>query len=99
MTGSGMVTGMATVKLTITLEENQLDEVRRLVAAGKANSVSGFVKHAVAVGLHDAAGWQAALQGALRETGGPLTKRERAWADTQLARRPRKPRMRRSRVA
>ena len=39
----GMVIGMATAKITITLQEEQLSEIRTLVAAGKARSVSGFV--------------------------------------------------------
>ena len=56
------------------------DEVRRLVAAGKAATVSGFVQHAVGVALHDAAGWRDMLDGALQQTGGPLTAKERAWA-------------------
>lgn len=77
---------MATTKLTITLEDDQLDAVRRLVAAGQASSVSGFVKHAVAVALHDVAGWQEMLEGSLQQTGGPLTKKERAWADALLSR-------------
>jgi hypothetical protein len=81
---------MATRKLTITLEADQLDAVRELVAAGQAASVSGFVKHAVAVALQDAAGWQDMLAGALEETGGPLTKKERAWADALLSPRRRK---------
>ena len=85
-----MVTGMATTKLTITLDSVQLEEVRRIVGAGASSSVSAFVKHAVGIALHDAAGWKEMLEGALRETGGPLTKRERAWADTLLAPRPRK---------
>ena len=29
--------------------------------------------------------WEAMLSGALEQTGGPLTKRERAWADEILA--------------
>jgi Arc/MetJ-type ribon-helix-helix transcriptional regulator len=90
---------MATTKLTITLDEDQLDEVRTLVAAGKARSVSGFVKHAVGVALHDAAGWQEMLEGALRQTGGPLTKKERAWADDVLSAGPRKGRPRRRKAA
>ena len=85
-----MVIGMATAKLTITLEEAQLDEVRQLVAAGKARSVSGFVQHAVGVALHDAAGWKEMLEGALLQTGGPMTKKERAWADRVLSTGPRK---------
>lgn len=80
-----MVPGMATVKTTITLDEEDLERIRELVAAGKAASISGFVQHAVATALHDVAGWGAILSGALEQTGGPLTKRERAWADEILA--------------
>lgn len=85
-----MVSGMATIKLTITLDEAQLDDVKRMVDAGKADSVSGFVKHAVAIALQDAAGWQAMLEESLAATGGPLTRKERAWADALLAPRPRR---------
>lgn len=81
---------MATIKLTITLDEAQLDDVKRMVDAGKADSVSGFVKHAVAIALQDAAGWQAMLEESLAATGGPLTRKERAWADALLAPRPRR---------
>jgi Arc/MetJ-type ribon-helix-helix transcriptional regulator len=79
-----MAVGMATKKLTITLDEEQLEAVRRLVAQEKAESVSAFVKHAVDVALADVAGWGAMLGVALRETGGPLTAKERAWADSIL---------------
>jgi Arc/MetJ-type ribon-helix-helix transcriptional regulator len=95
----GMVIGMATTKLTITLDDDQLEEVRRLVAAGKAASISGFVKHAVGVALHDAAGWREMLADALLRTGGPLTKRERAWADSVLVPRSRKRGSRRRKAA
>lgn len=91
-----MVSGMATTKLTITLPDEQLEEVRRLVAAGKAPSVSGFVQHAVGIALQDAAGWQAMLDEAVRQTGG-LTRDERAWADTILS--PAKPKRRRRNAA
>jgi len=76
---------MATVKITVTLPEDQLAEVRALVAAGQSPNISAFVKHAVAVALHDAAGWRDMLSEALKETGGPLTNNERAWADAVLA--------------
>ena len=76
-----MVFGMATTKITITLEQDQVKEVRALVASGQTPSVSGFVKHAVGVALSDAQGWREMLAGALRETGGPLTNQERTWAD------------------
>jgi len=79
-----MVIGMATRKVTVTLDEAQLDQIRRLVDAGSAPSVSGFVQHAVAVSLDDVAGWGAVLAEALRETGGPLSDDERAWADELL---------------
>jgi Arc/MetJ-type ribon-helix-helix transcriptional regulator len=80
-----MVFGMATTKITITVEDNQLEETRALVAAGAAASVSAFVKHAVGVALSDAAGWREMLEDALQQTGGPLMKKERAWADALLS--------------
>ena len=83
---------MATTKLTITLPDEQLAEVRALVGAGQTASVSGFVQHAVGVALHDAAGWREMLADALRETGGPLTDKERAWADSVLTPGDKKPR-------
>ena len=76
-----MVPGMATKKITITLDEAQLDQVRSLVRAQTAPSVSGFVQHAVAIALDDVAGWGAMLAEALRQTGGALSADERAWAD------------------
>ena len=76
-----MVTGMATKKVTVTLDESQLDRIRALVEARSAPSVSGFVQHAVQVALDDVAGWGALLAEALRDTGGPLSPEERAWAD------------------
>jgi Arc/MetJ-type ribon-helix-helix transcriptional regulator len=80
-----MVLGMATTKITITLQNDQLEEIRALVAAGQAASVSAFVKHAVGVALLDAAGWREMLEDALQQTGGPLSKKERAWADALLS--------------
>lgn len=76
-----MVTGMATKKVTVTLDEAQLDRIRALVEAGSAPSVSGFVQHSVEVALDDVAGWGALLADALRQTGGALSDEERAWAD------------------
>ena len=79
-----MVIGMATVKITITLEEEQVEAVRKLVGAKRARNVSAFVKHAVDIALQDADGWAAMLGQALKETGGRVTKKERAWADSVL---------------
>ncbi len=75
---------MATRKITITLDEAQVEQVRNLVDAGRAASVSGFVQHAVGVALDDVAGWGAMLARALDETGGPMSSDERAWADAVL---------------
>ena len=94
-----MVIGMATTKVTITLDDGQFDEIRQMVAAGKASSVSAFVRHAVGIALHDAAGWNAMLADALQQTGGPLTAKERAWTDTVLAPRRRAGRGRRRSAA
>lgn len=80
----GMVVGMATKKVTITLEEDQVERIRTLVEAGTASSVSGFVQHAVGVALHDVAGWGAMLADALTDTGGELSRQERRWADGVL---------------
>lgn len=82
--GIGMVAGMGTKKVTITLDEVQLRQIRSLVQAGTAPSVSGFVQHAVTVALDDVAGWGAMLAEALKQTGGSLSEDERAWADDVL---------------
>lgn len=93
-----MVIGMATQKITITLATEQVDEIRTLVAAGKARNVSAFVQHAIAVALADVAGWKQMLDEALEQTGGPVTAEERAWADSVLGVNPRK-RLKRGKVA
>ena len=83
-----MVNGMATKKVTVTLDETQLGRIRALVEAGSAPSVSGFVQHSVEVALDDVAGWGALLAEALRQTGGTLSEEERAWADGILGHTP-----------
>jgi Arc/MetJ-type ribon-helix-helix transcriptional regulator len=79
-----MVIGMATKKVTVTIEEDHLERIRSLVDAGAASSVSGFVRHAMGVALDDVAGWGAMLAEALSETGGELSREERRWADEVL---------------
>jgi len=76
--------GMGTRKVTITLEDAQLEAVRKLVGSGASRSVSAFIQHAVGIALNDVAGWGALLGQALERTGGPLTKKERNWADGVL---------------
>lgn len=80
-----MVLDMASVKVTVTVPEQQLQAMRDLVAHGHAASVSGFVQHAIAVALDDVAGWQRTLDDALAASGGPLSAEERTWADEILA--------------
>ena len=75
---------MATKKVTVTLDEEQLARIQCMVGAGTAPSVSGFVQHAVGVSLDDVAGWGALLAEALTQTGGDPTPAERAWADGVL---------------
>jgi Arc/MetJ-type ribon-helix-helix transcriptional regulator len=81
---------MATQKITVTLDEAQVEKIRALVAAGQTANVSAFAQHAVGIALHDAAGWREMLQEALEQTGGPLTNKERAWADALLSPPPQK---------
>ena len=83
-----MVNGMATTKITITLPNRQLAEIRRRVAAREAASVSGFIQQAVQKSLENAAEFRAMVDEALQESGGPLTPKERAWARRMLS--PRK---------
>lgn len=80
-----MVICMATRKVTVTLDETQVDRIRALVETGAATSVSGFVQHAVGITLDDVASWGAVLADALTASGGPLSDEERAWADGMLA--------------
>jgi Arc/MetJ-type ribon-helix-helix transcriptional regulator len=94
-----MVSGMATKKLTITLDEQDLARIRALVAEGKASTISGFVQHAIGIALQDAAGWGIMLADALAQTGGPLSKEERQWADRVLDASARAGRSRRRRAA
>jgi Arc/MetJ-type ribon-helix-helix transcriptional regulator len=76
-----MVIGMATRKITITLETEQIAAVQKLVTKGRAKSLSGFVQHAVGVAIDDAAGWGTMLAEALQASGGPLRPDEQAWVD------------------
>ena len=76
---------MATTRITITVPDRQLAEIRKRVASQESASVSSFVQHAVQKALDNAAGFRALLDQSLRATGGPLTSKERAWARRVLA--------------
>ncbi|MCK0112545.1 hypothetical protein MWU75_10380 [Ornithinimicrobium sp. F0845] len=75
-----------TQKVTVTLQVEQVESIRALVSAGQAETVSGFVQHAVRLALDDIGGWADMLTEALEHTGGPMTDEERAWADDILGR-------------
>jgi Arc/MetJ-type ribon-helix-helix transcriptional regulator len=90
---------MATKKVTVTLDVEQLAAIRSLVEARSTKSVSAFVQHAVAVSLDDVAGWGALLASALEQTGGPMTKAERRWADGVLSTARRRTKRARSKAA
>jgi Arc/MetJ-type ribon-helix-helix transcriptional regulator len=83
-----MVLGMATTKITITLPDHQLAEIRKRVKRRKSESVSGFIQHAVKKSLDNDAEFRAMIDEMLQETGGPVTPKERAWARKMLT--PRK---------
>ena len=76
----GRVFGMATTKITITVPDGQLAEIKRRVTAREATSVSGFVQRAVQKSLENEAEFRAMIAEGLAATGGPLTASERAWA-------------------
>ena len=79
-----MVFGMATTKITITVPNGQLAEIKKRVTAREATSVSGFVQRAVQKSLENEAEFRAMIAESLAATGGPLTAGERAWARKML---------------
>jgi Arc/MetJ-type ribon-helix-helix transcriptional regulator len=84
-----MVDGMAAAKITITLPDRQLAEIRKRVAARNSPSVSGFIQGAVQRSLENAAEFREIVAEALKKTGGPLKGKERAWARKMLSARRR----------
>jgi Arc/MetJ-type ribon-helix-helix transcriptional regulator len=80
-----MVLGMATTKVTITLPDHQFEEIRKRVAAQDSPTVSGFIQQAVQKSLDNAAEFRSMVEQALKETGGPLKPKERAWARKMLS--------------
>ncbi len=71
----GILVDVAMKKITVRLAECQVEEMRAFVALGRA----------VGTALRDATKWTEMIEEALRETGGPLTRKERAWADRLLS--------------
>jgi Arc/MetJ-type ribon-helix-helix transcriptional regulator len=85
-----MVNGMATTKITITLPDRQLGEIRKRVAAQESPTVSGFIQQAVQKSLENAAAFRAMIDEGLNATGGPPKAKERAWARRMVAARKRR---------
>lgn len=81
----GKVIAMATARITLTLPEEQIAEIRRRVADHDAASLSGFVGNAVARALQNSAAFSAMIDQSLRESGGPVMAKERAWARKMLS--------------
>jgi len=80
-----MVMGMAlTRKVTVTLPVEQLEAVKALVDDGQADSVSGFVTAAVERALEDRLAFEVLVDVGLQKSGGPMTAKERRWADEVL---------------
>lgn len=75
---------MASTKITITVPDDQLTEIKKRVAAREAESVSGFIQRAVQKTLENEAQFRAMIDEGLAATGGPLTAKERAWARKML---------------
>lgn len=87
----GMMTGMTTTKIAVSLPRDLVDSARRAVRRRSARSVSAYVADALRskAELDDLA---SLLDEMLAETGGPLTATEKRAADEALGRR--KPRAR-----
>jgi Arc/MetJ-type ribon-helix-helix transcriptional regulator len=80
-----MIVGMTTGKIAVSLPSDLLADVRRLVRAGHAPSVSAYVAAALAEKVrHD--DLRGLLDELLERSGGPLTDKERAAIDAELDR-------------
>jgi len=75
---------MTAAKIAISLPESLLAHVRNAVRRGRAASVSAYVANAVAKQAEND-DLDAILDAMLAASGGPMTRRERAWADRVLA--------------
>ena len=83
MSGDGMIGGMTTSKIAVSLPSELVEQAQRAVAEGRAASVSAYVARALEekAKLDDLA---SLLDEMLAESGGPLTARERKAADRAL---------------
>jgi Arc/MetJ-type ribon-helix-helix transcriptional regulator len=75
-----MVKSMASVKVTITVPEEQLAAIQERVAAKQSASISGFIQESISKLLDGRRALQEMVDETLLKTGGPATARERALA-------------------
>lgn len=80
---SGMIAGMTTTKIAVSLPTGLVQRARRAVRSGRSASVSAYIASAVEekATLEDLA---TLLREMLAESGGPLTEAERRQADEAL---------------
>jgi Arc/MetJ-type ribon-helix-helix transcriptional regulator len=82
-----MIAGMTAKKIAISVPEKTLAGARRAVKSGKATSLSAYISRAIEQkNMSD--DLDSLLDEMLRETGGPLTPDEKAWADAALSGKP-----------
>ena len=91
-----MVIAMATTRISITLPDRQLAEIRKRISKNGA-TVSGYIQRAVQKSLENNAEFEKMIEEALNATGGPPTPKERAWARKVLT--PKKRKTKRSQAA
>jgi Arc/MetJ-type ribon-helix-helix transcriptional regulator len=82
-TGTGMIRGMTSAKVAISLPKEVLARARAAVRRGDAPSLSAYVSQALAEKTNEDDIMQM-LNEMLEETGGPLTPEEIRWADGVL---------------
>lgn len=94
-TGAGMIAGMTSAKVAISLPKEVLARARAAVRRGDAPSLSAYVSQAIEEKTSDD-DLMKMLEEMLEETGGPLTPEEIRWADGVLGIEPKaKPRRQR----
>jgi hypothetical protein len=82
-----MMIGMTAKKIAITVPERTLAGARRAVKSGKAQSLSAYISRAIEQKTMSD-DLDSLLDVMLREAGGPLTAKEKAWAKAAFAGKP-----------
>jgi hypothetical protein len=93
-TAGGMISGMTSAKVAISLPKAVLASARAAVKRGEAPSLSAYVSRLIEEKTSEG-DLMKMLEEMLEETGGPLTPEEIAWADGVLGITPKAQRKRR----